>query len=93
MFKYSAFILAVFSSSVLMASEEDKTLEQKLAALKLERVQAEIIIKTMVRSGRLNDKEAGHAARAIASAKEEDVEVIRTELMETLNSANSLATK
>lgn len=93
MLKYSAIILALLSSSALMAFEEDKSLEQKLAALKLERIQAEVIIKKMMKSGRLSDSEGSRASRTIASAKEEDVEVIRSEVIETLKSANSLATK
>lgn len=93
MFKYSAFILAFVSSSALMAFEGNKSLEQKLAALRLERIQAEVIIKKMMKSGRLTDSEGTRASRTIASAKEEDVEVIRSEVIENLKSTNSLATK
>jgi len=87
------FATAMLSSSMLFANEEEKTIEQKLASLKLERMQAEVMIKTMARSGRLNEKEAVHATRSIASAKEEDVQIIRAEAVDTLKSAKSLATK
>ena len=87
------FATAMLSSLMLFANEEEKTIEQKLASLKLERMQAEVMIKTMARSGRLNEKEAVHAARSIASAKEEDVQIIRAEAVDTLKSAKSLATK
>lgn len=49
--------IAMLSSSMLFANEEEKTIEQKLASLKLERMQVEVMIKTMARSGRLNEKE------------------------------------
>lgn len=84
---------AMLSSSALFANEEEKTIEQKLASLRLERMQAIVMIKTMARSGRLNEKEVVHATRSIASAKEEDVQIIRAEAVETLKSAKSLATK
>ncbi len=84
---------AMLSSSMLFATEDEKTIEQKLASLRLERMQAIVMIKTMERSGRLNEKEVVHATRSIASAKEEDVQLIRAEAVETLKSANSLATK
>lgn len=38
-------------------------------------------------------KRKAHATRSIASAKEEDIEVIRAEAIENLNTSNSLATK
>lgn len=78
---------------MLFAFESDKSIEQKLASLKLERIQAEFMIKSMKRSGRLSHKEVAYATRSIASIKEEDVKAIRNEAIETLNSANSLATK
>jgi hypothetical protein len=94
MFKFSCLLLAtaLLSASALYANEE-MTIEQKLASLKLERMQAEAMIKTMAHSGRLNEKEVAHATRSIASAKEEDVEIIRAEAMESLKSSKSLATK
>lgn len=93
MLKLSGLLITVLFSSVLMANEEDHSIEQKLAALKFERMQAEVMIKRMVHSGRMNEAEAGEAKRAIASVKEEDIEVIRAEALETLKSAKSLATK
>lgn len=95
MFKLRCLLLAtaILSASALFANEEEMTIEQKLASLKLERMQAEVMIKTMARSGRLNEKEVVHATRSIASVKEEDVEIIRAEAMESLNTSKSLATK
>lgn len=87
------FATAMLSSSVLLANDEERTIEQKLASLKLERMQAMVMIKTMARSGRLNEKEVVQATRSIASAKEEDVEAIRAEAVETLKSVNTFATK
>ena len=93
MLKFSGLIITVLFSSQLIASDENLSIEQKLAALKLERMQAEIMIKTMVRSGRMKEDEAQMASRAIASVKEEDIEVSREEALETLKSSQSLATK
>ncbi|MEA9358072.1 hypothetical protein SHI21_17700 [Bacteriovorax sp. PP10] len=93
MLKLSGLFIAVLFSSALFANEEDHSIEQKLAALKLERMQAEVMIKRMVHSGRMNEVEAVKAKRAIASVKEEDLAVIRTEALETLKSSQSLATK
>lgn len=84
---------AMLSSSMLLANEGEKTIEQKLASLKLERMQAEVMIKTMGKSGRLNKEEVVHATRSIASIKEEDIKNIRAEAMEALSPSNSLATK
>jgi len=93
MLKLSGLLIAVLFSQVLMANDEDRSIEQKMSALRLERMQAEMMIKTMVRSGRMSENEATHANRSIASVKEEDIEVIRAEALETLKSAKSLATK
>ena len=91
--RYLFLATAMLSSSMLLANEGEKTIEQKLASLKLERMQAEVMIKTMGKSGRLNKEEVVHATRSIASSKEEDIKNIRAEAMETLSSSNSLATK
>lgn len=93
MLKLSGLLMTVLFSQALMASDADRSIEQKMAALKLERMQAEMMIKTMVSSGRMNENEATHAKRLIASVREEDIEVIRAEALETLKSAKSLATK
>ncbi len=90
--RFLIFVTAIMSSSILFAKEE-RTIEQKLTSLKLERLQAEVMIKKMGRSGRLNEKEVAYASRSIASIKEEDVKNIRAEVLESIDSANSLATK
>lgn len=94
MFKFCYFvmIISILSSSMLLANDE-KSIEQKLLSLKLERLQAELMIKTMSRSGRMNKKEVAYATRSIASIKEKDVKNIRAEALETLGTATSLATK
>lgn len=93
MLKLCGFIIALTTSSMALALDDHHSIEQKMAALKLERMQAEVMIKTMVKSGRLNKDEAVHAGRTIASVKEKDVEVIRAEALESLKSSKSLATK
>lgn len=93
MLKLNCLVLALFSSTALLADDGQPSIEQKLANLKLERMQAEVMIKTMVRSGRMDEREARHAGRAIASVKEEDVQVIREEALETLKTSKTFATK
>ena len=86
-------VTAMISSTILFANEEEKTIEQKLASLKLERIQAEGIIKKMKLIGRFNEKEVAYATRSIASIKEEDLKNIRTESLENLSRSNSMANK
>lgn len=76
-----------------MGSESDLSVEQKLHALKLEKMQAEAMIVRMLKSGRMNNNEADHARREIASVKEDDKEIIRQEAREKLNTFKSVATK
>lgn len=93
MLKLGGLLITVLFSSAILASEEDHSIEQKLAVLKFERMQAEVMAKRMVHSGRMKEEEASQVKRAIASVREEDIEVIRKEALETLTSAKSLATK
>jgi hypothetical protein len=93
MLKLGGLAITVLFSSVLLASETDHSIEQKMAVLKFERIQAEVMTKRMVQSGRMKQEDAVKVNRAIASVKEEDIEVIREEALENLKSVNSLATK
>lgn len=87
------FACSFLISSFVMASENEVSIEQKLNALKLEKMQAEAMIGVMVKSGRMNHQEANYARREIASVKEEDIKIIRKEAVEKLNTLNSFATK
>lgn len=87
------FACSVAFSSAAMASENDQSIEQKLNALKLEKMQVEAMIGRMVKSGRMNNSEANFARREIASVKEGDKEIIRQEALEKLNTFKSFATK
>lgn len=95
--RYLFFMMAMLMSSILYASEEVsekiKLIEQKLTSLKLERLQAEIMIKALARSGRLSHNEVVSAKRTIASIKDEDAENILNENVETLKSTKSFAKK
>ena len=84
---------SILVSSTVMGSESDLSVEQKLHALKLEKMQAEAMIVRMLKSGRMNNNEADHARREIASVKEDDKEIIRQEAREKLNTFKSVATK
>ena len=59
----------------------------------LEKMQAESMIEKMEKRGRMNSDEAGRAKREIASVKEDDKEIIKTQAFERLNSKKSFATK
>jgi hypothetical protein len=90
-FSFYFLMTALLSSSVY--AQEEMTLEQKLAMVKLEQRQAEVMIKKMHSRGRLDAEEAIHAKREIASVKEDDVKQIRVEATSMLKSSKSLATK
>jgi hypothetical protein len=94
-YSFQIFIAAtlITTSVVVRAGENTETLDQKLTTIKFEKLQAEIMIKKMKARGRLDEEEASMAKRAIASVKEEDIEQIRVEALETLKSANTFATK
>ena len=85
-------LLLSVSGSVL-AIDEIESLDQKLATVKFEEVQAQIMINKLKHRGRLDEEEAKIAKRAIASVKETAVEQIRKEALDTLKSSKSLATK
>ena len=84
---------SILVSSTVMGSESYLSVEQKLHALKLEKMQVEAMIVRMLKSGRMNNNEADHARREIASVKEDDKEIIRQEAREKLNTFKSVATK
>ncbi len=84
---------SILVSSTVMGSESDLSIEQKLHALKLEKMQAEAMIVRMLKSGRMNNNEADHVRREVASVKEDDKEIIRQEAREKLNTFKSVATK
>lgn len=90
-FLISAVVLAI--SVGVRAGEFEETLDHKLATVKFEKLQAELMVKKMKARGRLDEEEATIAKRAIASVKEEDVQQIRVEALDNLKSANSVATK
>ncbi len=93
MFKVIFLICTIFSSTLLLANDVQETIDQKLASLKLERLQAESIIKRMKLIGRFNDKDVAQANRSIASIKEESIKNIREESLEKLGPSNSVANK
>ena len=81
-------------SSAVFAKDEDRTLEQRLSDLRLERAQAEVMINRMLKSGRMAPEEALEAKRSIASIQEEDANNIRNAALEKMKSStNSLANK
>ncbi|MBC7712725.1 MAG: hypothetical protein H7177_05275 [Rhizobacter sp.] len=91
--KMLSMITTLCFSSTLLADSGEKTIDQKLGSLKLEKMQAEAMVATMVRRGHINDGEAARIKREIASVKEQDVEVIKAEALENFDSKNSFATK
>ena len=72
---------------------EEKSIDQKLNSLKLEKMQAESMVATMLRKGHMNDEEATRIKREIASVKDQDSEVIKSEALDNFKSQNSFANK
>lgn len=86
-------LMIVSVSGSAQAFDESESLDQKLATVKFEELQAQIIINKLRYRGRLDEEEAKIAKRAIASVKENAVEEIRKEALDNLQSSKSLATK
>lgn len=84
--------LLLLSGSVF-AFDEEQSLDRKLATVKFEELQAQIMIKKLKSRGRLDEEEANMAKRAIASVKDEAIEQIRVEALDDLKSSKSVATK
>lgn len=89
----STFIMIMTFCFSVSVSAEDKTIDQMLNALKMEKIQAEIIADTMARRGKLSVEEVSRVKRDIASVKEEDSNDIKADAIERLSSKNSFATK
>ena len=92
-FSLSMMLFSMGANALENANQDESTIEQKLSALRLEKRQAEVMMKKMLTRGRINEEEATHIKREIASAKEEDVKNIRVQALEKLKSTNSFATK
>jgi hypothetical protein len=89
-------VIAVCSVTTIYASDEspeDKSIDQTLASLKMEKIQADLLIEAMARRGKLNSDQVSHAKREVASIKEEDVQDLKARAIELLSSKNSYATK
>lgn len=89
------FMVIAFCSSTAFADDivEEKSIDQMLGSLKIEKMQAELLIETMAKRGKLNSDEVSRAKREIASVKEEDEKSFKAEALERLSSKKSLATK
>lgn len=86
-------ILVSLSLSSQVFAGEGKSIDQMINALKFEKLQAEVMINKMTKSGRMNGAEAVRAKREIASVQEESLNEMKTEALDELKSSNSLATK
>ncbi len=56
-----------------------------LSQVKLEKKQIELMVERMEKSGRLNQDEARKVKREIASVKEEDIEIVKKEVIKKLD--------
>lgn len=86
-------ITSLLLSGSVFAFDKGHSLDQKLATVKFEELQAQMMIKKLKSRGRLDEEEANMAKRAIASVKDEAVEQIRVEALDDLKSSKSVATK
>jgi polyhydroxyalkanoate synthesis regulator phasin len=87
------FIIAIICSSANLYASEEKSIDQKLSSLKLEKAQAELIVAAMIKRGHINNEEGLRIKREIASEKEQDIEAVKAEAIEKLDLKNSFATK
>ncbi len=80
----------ILLSAIVMSSNawtsETRTIEQLLNESKLEKIQVETMVETMVKSGRLTEDQGEVARRGIASVHEEDQEMIKQEFLKSLPS-------
>lgn len=81
-----------FSTS-LIASGDISAIDKKIGSLKLEKMQVESMIATMIKRGRINSDEGVRIKREVASVKEEDIEKVKSDALENLDSKSSYATK
>jgi hypothetical protein len=83
--------LILFQTSAVFSSELDSNLsfDQKMNSLKMEKIQAELIIEMMSKRGRLNKTESGKAKREIASVIEDDVDDLKVEANERIAATKS----
>lgn len=94
-------VIAVCSVTTIYASDasqedknqEDKSIDQMLASLKMEKIQADLLIEAMARRGKLSSDQVSHAKREVASIKEDDEQDLKALAIERLSSKNSYATK
>lgn len=91
--KNKILLLSFVLVSSTQAFADTKSIEQMLSSMKFEKRQAEMMINRLVKSGRLNHDEALRAKREIASVQEESLSEMKSEALENINSAKSLATK
>ena len=85
-------IMTLISLSIpLQVFGDEVDLETKLNALKLERLQAEVMIKNMESSGRLSSEQAHEARREISNAHYENIEKLKTEALEKIQNKRSVS--
>lgn len=86
-------ITSLLTLSSAVCANDKENLEQKLNALKLEKMQVEFMVSRMLKSGRMNHEEAELIKREVASVKEEDKKEMRKEVYDNTNFSKSFATK
>ncbi len=99
-FLFSLMILVAFSATESNAADatsadidkEYHSLDQMLSEVRLEKMQVEAMVETMVKSGRLSADEGDKARREIASVKEDDIEEIKSQAIVHIKK-NDLANK
>jgi polyhydroxyalkanoate synthesis regulator phasin len=92
--KFKSFLVIAtfcFTTALFAKKEETATIDQKLSSLRLEKMQAENIVASMVKRGHLNNDDALRIKREIASVKEEDITTIKSEALENIKTNNSFA--
>mgnify|MGYP005685098741 CR=1 FL=1 len=86
------FLVAIATMSFQVMAES-KTIDQMISSMKLEKMQAEVMINRLAQSGRFNSEEAQRAKREIASVQEESVQEMKSSALEKIQASKSFANK
>jgi len=81
--------LGLLSQSVFaIETNEPRSIESLLNEAKLEKLQAETMVETMVKSGRFSNEQGERTRRSIASVHEEDLAAIKEEALANIKAPN-----
>lgn len=90
-FFLALFLLLTTHSIVVSAEDSGLDLEYKLSELKREKIQAEVMISILEKSGRLTGNQAIEAKKDIIDTYEENIELLKQDALEKIQNSRSLS--